>query len=295
MRIYAVLAVLVGIVGLTSYARADYGDETFVEKHFDAGQIQDLEIKDINNHIEILPTDKNTVSVTYFDSENEHYQISVQNGKLTITYDTKQPWYLFWLSWNKKSYTLTVEVPSAMLTGLNASTTNGSVLLKDMEIHGSSVLHSTNGSLTANGVHLDGSLTAKCTNGKISLDDIMATGDVTVSSTNGKLLLNNIKLLKAGSFTSTNGRIDATGLMADSIEMRTTNGAITAEQTAVKTKLSMHSVNGAITGSLQGQAADFTIDSGTVNGKNNLKGLDGSGEKTLDVHTTNGRIEIIFK
>lgn len=274
MNIYVILLILLGVVGLSSMARNSYGEETFTQRHFDAGKITDVYAKDINNHVEIVSSNEDTVSITYFDSEKEHYNISVSGGRLSVAYEEKRPWYMYLFNWNMKTYTLTLHVPESMLTTLNAATTNGN--------------------LTFSGVQAAGSIQGKCTNGKITLNRIAAER-INISSTNGKVELTNINTHSDATFTSTNGAVTATNITADSLDLHTTNGKITTARVNVKTKLDISSTNGAIAGSIIGQAADFTISAHTTNGKNNLKNLAGGGAKALNLRTTNGKIDITFE
>jgi|GEM_PF-4372829 len=274
MNIYVILLILLGVVGLSSMSRNSYGDETFQEKRFDAGKITEVYVKDINNHIEVVASNQDTVSFTYFDSEKEHYRIAVNDGRLTVTYEEKKPWYMYLFNWNLKTYTLTLHVPKSALAMLNTATTNGSLSFSD--------------------VQADGSITGKCTNGKITLNRVSA-GNIHVSSTNGKLDLSDIISRGEAAFKSTNGSVTAVNIAADTLEMHTTNGKISAEHIKVSAKLDISSTNGAIVGSVIGRPADFTVDARTVNGKNNLKGVTGGGAKALNLRTTNGKIDIAFE
>ena len=76
------------------------------------------------------------------------------------------------------------------------------------------------------------------------------------------------------SLTSGNGRVDLQNVSAGDITLKTSNAAITA--------------------TLPGSIADYRIESRTVNGKSSLPTHKAKGEKSLNVTTSNGKIDVVF-
>lgn len=158
-----------------------------------------------------------------------------------------------------------------------------------------------------------GGVSAKTTNADIEGADLRLAGTVKLATTNSSITLSDGRFDKLSAAT-TNSCIDLADLAGRSCSARTSNSRITAEdchftqQLKLATSnsklrvedieapaLSLTTSNAAIKGWVRGREADYAISSSTSNARSNLP--DTSREprpKTLDAHTSNGKIDLRF-
>lgn len=229
----------------------------FEQKQFtvSAAEVKALRIADENDTVELTPSTDGNVTITYYESKLDRYEVGVDNGGLLdMHYVNGRKWYQYLdAQWVRPFTKITVAMPADFGGDMTLSTVNGSVVAQGF---------------TA------GSVDAATTNGNIQLKDFNASGKAAVRTTNGQITLTN---LTAQSVTAanTNGRIQ--------LDAVNSNGAVT-----------LSTVNGSISGTLRGSADDYAVNAGTVNGSNNLVNST-SGGKALSAHTTNGSIDIQFE
>lgn len=266
--------------------------ESFSQMRFDASDITVMDIRDTNNSIELVPSSDGAVHITYFDSEERHYEIDASNGKLSMVYHSRRPWYMFW-NW-PADHPVTIEVPAETLTSLSAKSTNGQVRVSGLEIRGDVQLATTNNQIVANKVAVGGRFEVATVNGAIDLANVKAAGGLSATGTNGATQISGIEALGEVVLKRTNGSIDVRDTTAKTLETHNTNGNTSLSAVAAKESILLSSTNGKITGEVSGQMSDYRITSHTVNGKNNLPSHSDSGDRILKVTTTNGRIDISF-
>ncbi len=128
-------------------------------------------------------------------------------------------------------------------------------------------------------------LDAGTTNGNVEVNDVI--GGVRGSSTNGQVNMEGVGGPVEGS--TTNGNVNVTissGVEFESIRLSTTNGSIELNcPENINADVSAHTTNGSV-------SSEFPI---TVQGSFGGKSLDGrinNGGNRIDLHTTNGSIEI---
>ena len=230
---------------------------SFEQKQFsvEAGKVQALNISDENNTIELTRAADQNITITYYESEKDRYEVGVDgNSRLTMRYVNDRKWYeRIGVEWGHPDTRITVALPEGFRCDLTLGTVNGSIRA-DGQAAGSLQATVTNGDIRLTGVSVDQEATVSTVNGQIVLDSL-AAGSISVSSVNGRVQVNGAS----------------------------SSGAVTLSTT-----------NGSISGTLAGSASDYTVSAGTVNGTNNLTNSIG-GTKSLSVHTTNGSIDIKFQ
>lgn len=232
-------------------------DVNFEQKQYVIGsdKVKAIMVADVNNTIEVTRSADRNITITYYESDKDHYEIGVgSDGKLSMRYIDSRRWYEYMgINWGLKDTRVTVALPADYRSDLEITTVNGTVDIEDQ---------------------MAGTLHAATTNGNIRLNKVDVTGEAGVSTVNGQITLS--------------------GLRADSVVAQCMNGRIQVDGVSVNTSIDMSTTNGSISGTVAGSAQDYTVSAGTVNGSSNLSNTAG-GAKSLSAHTTNGSIDIRFE
>lgn len=258
--ILLVAGILLGTIGFASVGfNPDklQKDVNFTEKEYvvESDKVKAIKVADVNNSIELTRSADRNITITYFESDKDRYEIGVgADGRLNMRYIDDRRWYEhIGINWALKDTHITVALPADYVSDLELTTVNGTVDVEDQ---------------------LVGTLRAATTNGNISLSKVDATGEIHTSTVNGTVTLS--------------------GLKADSLVARCMNGRVQVDGVSVNASVDMSTTNGSISGTLSGSAQDYTVSAGTVNGSSNLSNSTG-GAKSLSAHTTNGSIDIRFE
>lgn len=250
----AAAAVAVIAVGIHASSVA-HGEEQFSEKHYDTEHISFLDMKDINHPIRLVASTDQNVHITYYDSDQEHYSITENEGTLTLTYDDKRPWYDF-IHWESgaKDRAVTIAVPAGVLSGVKLKTVTGGV----------------------------------------SMEDVVVAGEASLSTTTGNITVSNVQAKGAVSLSIITGSCDISDLEAKSLKASVTSGGISLSGVNVTESLQCSTVTGSIRGDVVGAQADYSITAGTVVGACNLPNEAWNGGKTMKMNATTGEIKIQF-
>ena len=154
---------------------------------------------------------------------------------------------------------------------LVCSTSNGAINLTDVELGGEARLKSSNGRINVSSLRA-ASLTGDTSNGQIAIENAAISGRCDLETSNGRVILKNVKSESINAETN-NGRINISGISAESIVLKSSNGDIE--------------------GTVSGRYEDYRISTHTSNGTRKPENKD-SGKYTLDARTSNGDIELSF-
>ena len=257
--IMLVAGIVLGAVGFASVGFDPgklSGSVAFEQKQYVVGsdKVKAIKVADVNNSIEFTRSADRNITITYYESERDRYEVGVgADGRLSMRYYDNRRWYEYiGINWAHQDTHVTVALPADYVSDLEITTVNGTVNVEDQ---------------------MAGTLRAATTNGNIRLNKVNATGEAYVSTVNGQVSLSD--------------------LAAGSVVARCMNGRVQVDGVSVNTSIDLSTTNGSISGTLQGSAQDYTVSAGTVNGSSNLSNASG-GAKTLSAHTTNGSIDIRF-
>ena len=208
-----------------------------------------------------------------------------------------------------------VEAADLSLGGeLTLTTSNGSITAKKLNLSGGCTLSTTNAGITCENVEAEGAFSAQTKNGPVDIKTCKSGGTVTVKTENAAVSLEDIEAADAVRASTRNGALSVDTLWAQELEADTRNGKLTLQRTTTAgstraetannslkingieagTDIYLRNSNGAVTGTIKGDFSDYSITSKTSNADSNLPGRGGSGEKLLQVQTSNGRIDIDF-
>ncbi len=263
-----------------------------------------LEIDNANGSVEIEGWDRNSVEISgvKFASSRrslDAVHIDIRNDRDSIAIRTSRP------SFQRGGARYRIRVPRGIAID-RVNTTNGPILLRNLEGYMQAHLRTVNGSIEAENIH--GGLDAQTVNGRIELRDI--DGGVTLRTSNGRIDAERIhgaceahttngaitimldqsadSPLKA---TTTNAPIELTfrERPSDAIRAETTNGSITLRLPGDSgAHLRADSRHAPIT-------TDFEVSEhfdGTFHAHNHVDGVLGQGGPEIQLATSNGHIKI---
>ena len=165
-------------------------------------------------------------------------------------------------------------------------------VLVPKEFDGAFQMDTSNASVNVSGLNSVRNVHINTSNAPIGLEHVASDQAVAYTS-NGEVTLDEVSVSGAVDVKSSNGTLTARQVTAgDKLIMITSNGRISIDQ-AASAVFELSTSNSSISGSVKGKRSDYTITSGTSNGDNNL-GTGGKGALVLTAHTSNGNINIRF-
>lgn len=252
-----------------------------------AETVRELQIHDRNNRIELRPSSDGQLTVGWTENKYHKYDVTAENGVLTVTY--RAPNILERIFNAMRREPVVVGVPAGYAGLINANTVNGGIEAETLHLTGQLKLQTTNGSIGLEDIQAE-TVTASSTNGSIKAEQLQGQ-QLRLRTTNAKLKLEQVDA-PVVDLGTTNAKIDLESVRADTLTAGTSNSAISVDQIDAQ-QVRLRTSNGSISGRVAGSAADYTISSGTSNGKNNIPSRAG-GQRTLEAHTSNGSIKIEF-
>lgn len=230
---------------------------------------------DVNmSDIKIMPvmgTDK--ITLTYFTDDTNKYDISEDNGTLSVKYvkfnKEKVKWYDYYFSFDfSRDHDVILQVPKNFRADLLLHADYGDIEVTDMS--GDSMnIHTSYGDLDITGCKFKA---MECATDYGDIDIERSQSDTFNCSTDFGSI----------DVTDTAGKINC-GTDYGDIEFERISGASIVMDTSC----------GDIEGTIDGREADYTINAQTNLGDKNVQSRAG-GEKRLDVKTDMGDIDIIF-
>lgn len=258
--------------GMIVYAGSARDEDALDYKASD--MVHTIEVEATNMRIRVRSVEAGPVRVLFKPRENsDKVTFSEKDGIFSFKHEMKGLFHLNWLNLFVDFNILILEVPKNFAGKLVLRTSNAS-------IKASNLLNLSKGEFTT-------------MNGKIVLKN-MKVEELFLKTANAFLDMANLSGRRLEAITN-NGNVTAKECnFPEGILLQTKNGFVTGRN-LIGNHISMQSCNGSITGSVIGNIYDYTVESRTVNGSNNLDCAAGlTGPKRLSAKTTNGRIQIEF-
>jgi DUF4097 and DUF4098 domain-containing protein YvlB len=250
------LLTTVGLIGCLGLASKEFNGE------YEANENTILKITNINGDIKIDSWDGDTVTLDAIirsyqgNDELEKIKIDVVEINNLIDIETK---YLG--TGNVEASTdMTLKIPTFVTIDM-VTTSNGDIRISGAK--GNTSAHSSNGDITI--VDVDGQINASSSNGDIEIKDTTGIGDLETS--NGEIYAEIFSFKENISVDSSNGGITLyiNPLLNADVEMTTSNGQISISGLSLNT---------------------------TVSEEDHKVGKLGEGGYKLDIHTSNGNINL---
>ena len=255
--------------------------------------IHTAEFEGIDANLMVRLSQDNTLHLAYEEDQRDHYEITLEEGGDLKVRNAESPFKrMVHGLFPHKRKNFTVALPADFDGDLIIS---GTGRLDAQGVRGRTFeIHWVNGAVVASDLACRSTLRLKSSNGSIRTQNVVVAGEMEGKSTNGTIQLEKTTALSilAGSCNGTIQIKDCEG--KESIRAKTTNGRIQVSAICVGKEIDLATTNGKISGMVQGRLSDYSIESRTTNGKNNLPGSYHGGEKHLSAKTTNGTIAIEF-
>lgn len=234
--------------------------EGLKEKNYsvDAADLNEVEILTEATDIEVEKSSDDKVHITYYDRDEEFFNIKVKDNKLKMDYSTsKNLKNYFKLKKEKEDYGIKIALPDNIKSDLKLETRNEGIKIDT--------------------VNIDGTIDAKTKDGSVDLSNIKATSYIFVETEDEDISLDNVSSSK-------------------DIEARNSGGDIELNKVDVGKAFLLKTKDGDVEGNVVGEEKDYGFFSSVSDGKkNNLpKNRDGR-DKTLNVDVRDGDIDITFE
>ncbi|MGG5332248.1 DUF4097 family beta strand repeat-containing protein [Enterococcus sp. AZ163] len=271
MKKIAVGLILVGLAVVSMSSMFFHNRQTNKTYHAEEA-LQSIIIDDKNSPVTVVGTNDNRATIEYKESRNNKYRLKERDGVLTL--ERKDNWFFFtsWFSFGNDQGEVVVEVPKDQLENLDLETSNASVSVKNLSVN-SADIETSNNEIKLSKLKVSDTIDAETSNGKITLSDLTFSD---------------------GEFITSNSKLEADRLDGKNILLETSNGNLKFDNVKVGSELTVDSSNASIQGYIIGKQSDFEINSDTSNGQNTPGNSEGSGEKVLDMNTSNGDITVKF-
>ena len=309
LKFLAISAIFLGIIAVVLGFVFTKGDLNVIKAAFITDQnyeyvvhegtdaVNDVYINVTINDVVFLKSDDETYKVEYYESEQDNFEFSVEEGKLSLknTYQYKFRFFNFNfqskevktikvylpLSYNKEieciSTTGDVIISDFNLEKITVKVTTGDISIKDTTVVTHITATSTTGNLTIENVNAV-KLTIAATTGDTSIRNSNITNEVKVNASTGKITIDNVNTLRIDVVVST-GDIKINNVVCDDIDTRTTTGDIVM--------------------TLNGNENDFQVNLSTSTGSIKYQGIKSKGQiitstgtKSIYAKTTTGNINI---
>jgi DUF4097 and DUF4098 domain-containing protein YvlB len=309
------------IIGGLGWSSADWDmgpGEEYVrrETSFPGEEIDIIRTDCAVSDISVTQSEGDTITLAYYDGENQRYRVGAEGGELSIRYEDSRKWYdhihFFWFE--SKAYTVEIGIPANYDGELELYTSTGNIRVGGVSLTGSLSLSATTGDLGVSDTKSGGDVRISATTGAVKLSDTVSGGNVSLSATTGDIHgsgilqsgplsvsvssgdidLVNIKGADEVKISSTIGDIRFTGIDAESFRVVASTGSIRFENIRAEKGIALSATTGDISGAIADSIESFSITSSAAVGDNNLPASLSLGDILLDVHVTTGEISIEF-
>ena len=274
------VALIVYFVVAAAYALGGRNELVYEKRDYATGAAGINEIRIITRNMPVTLTayEGSDVTIGYYTSEKDPYEVTLANGVLTLKYKRDVLYDITsWFSGLFKTFTTStprvdVAVPAAFAGNLQLDASNAAVNTSGLTAAKGLRVRTSNGPVSVTGVTCD-QLSAHTSNGPVTLESVIVSGAADVKSSNGPVIARQVAA-------------------RDRLRLETSNGPVLADRVA-SGNIELLTSNSGISGSVAGRRADYTISSSTSNGRNGL-GDGGNGQSRLTVRTSNGNIDVQF-
>lgn len=162
------------LLSMTLLAGCSKGGETYTPKSYTAEEadIQSVHIDVRDREIAVALSEDEQIHMDYYESDKEYYEISVSDDNmLTMTAASNKEWTDFIggkaPAENRK---ISLRIPSALLSSLTLSTTNGDISISqpDLRLSDSLSLSANGGNITFSTLTVGSNLSLNVKNGNIT-------------------------------------------------------------------------------------------------------------------------------
>ncbi len=248
------------------------------EKTFEASQITQLRFDTSSTDVTVIGnTDTDQVLIKYPESQNRSYTIIEKDGQLTISEKYERIFGFISLDIDfffGHKRVIEVMIPKDILTKLTVEGSSSDVAIQNLIVKEDIQVELSSGSITIEDSQIGGSFLAELTSGDVTVAKVKSS-DFSLLATSGSIQLEGVEVTNLTEIGATSGDI----LLGNFTPGKVTELSVTS---------------GDVYGNLAGTITDYTIQSHTTSGTNNLPQDLRGGNKQLQVEVTSGDISLQF-
>lgn len=165
--VISVIALVMALMLVCSNNKQSFTQKTY---EADGTQIKEINIDVRDRKIEVSLSKDNQIHIDYFESDKEHYDISISENNVLIMISTNDKEWLDYIS-NKptdEKRKISLQIPDALLTSLKVSTTNEDIQLSAMNITNDISLFANGGNIIFDKANAGNSINLTAKNGNIN-------------------------------------------------------------------------------------------------------------------------------
>ncbi len=180
-------------VAANTYSQNVSGESGTAEEKTVTASVSEIKYIDVdaeNKQIEVKRGTGQDITMTFQTDNSQSYTFTTANGVMKLVNRYHYGLNIFnFFSWNNHNQ-IVVNVPQSYVGEVYLNSSNGSILVNDMEQVSKLTCDTSNGAVRLNNVHAD-SVIADTSNASIELTQVTASG-VNANSSNGKITLNDL-------------------------------------------------------------------------------------------------------
>lgn len=256
-----------GLIPYTSKVNNDSGYES-------SEMVHTVLVDASNLRINVRTVENGPIRVLFHPKEgSDKVTFTEENGVFSFVHRTKGLFHLNWLNLFLDYNILILEIPRNFGGTLKLKTSNAPIRVANLTNLAAAELISGNGKIKAENIKAD-AFTIRTSNSRLELVGLKGRTLEAVTN-NGSVSAKECSFPERAVLQTKNGGVSCRNLISDQIQMQTCNGSVT--------------------GTIIGNVNDFAIQSGTMNGSNNLRNVPNEGmRKSLCAKTVNGQIHLEF-
>lgn len=235
------------------------------------------------SHVNICPTDESEIKISYWeDKNNPIFVVNTQENTVTVR--------------NVNDEIAGISVNMISLDDLigNSKNEHEINIYIPKEYAGSLLAEIESGGLEMHELTFQKEISIRVNSGSVTLDEISCEDNITISSNSGGVRLSNIYTNETLSIDVISGGINGDSIRANFIDASVNSGGIRINHVEVLKGIATKSNSGGIHVGLVDSVEAYSITSHTNSGGNNLYGLTGKGEKTINASANSGGINYTF-
>lgn len=256
-----------GLIPYTSKVNNDSGYES-------SEMVHTVLVDASNLRINVRTVENGPIRVLFHPKEgSDKVTFTEENGVFSFVHRTKGLFHLNWLNLFLDYNILILEIPRNFGGTLKLKTSNAPIRVANLTNLAAAELISGNGKIKAENIKAD-AFTIRTSNSRLELVGLKGRTLEAVTN-NGSVSAKECSFPERAVLQTKNGGVSCRNLISDQIQMQTCNGSVT--------------------GTIIGNVNDYAIQSGTMNGSNNLRNVPNEGmRKSLCAKTVNGQIHLEF-
>ena len=280
-----------------------------VEKDIELGSISSINMDMTTVDLVITKSENDMIRLVYYTNDDlVKYTLDTTSDSVTLTQRSKWIMFGFLSMRNRKGAAL--YVPAGFTGTINAKTTTGDMMLENVSSAIALNISATTGDITIHGAKSDyallsvktgdmritdcefkGDMTTTGTTGSVAIKNV-DTVQMNVKRTTGGIIIENVNAAKLEASVSTGG-ITANYVTADEVKLHATTGDVKLDRLDAK-DIDISVSTGDVSGTIAGAEEDYTYETHTSTGRNNLPESFGHGERKLKIKASTGDIKIEF-